>query len=586
MKHRTLAALLCLSLGASLFAQTKKLTVTGDIQAGDTIAGERTFVVKADTSETQINQIEFYVNGELRDTKGSTPYTFTLDTLSEEEGPIDLEFRAYGTKGETGSLKAKVKINNQLDKGPEFHNDKAKEFVTNAKFQDAVVEARTAIKADKSFLPAKYTLSTAYFALGLYDKAQKFAEDVTSADPKNAAAYDLESGIALKRAFLIKPGQDASSAIESANASFATAIDAHVKAGEARLAAMEPVTDANRLAYIDLALKYHRYATVAALGNKEFYRKPGTALGNRLAFAYIRRGQFHEASKVIESIGRFDKPNSYTYCLDAVIAAMAGDSAQATQFLTLASQGEGAEVLAQTRLFCELYAKKSTQFDDLVKQLVSVNERSPVTQYYQVLQARRAGDEPLFQRLFKDAVQADPGLADLYVERGLGDVYSAATSKITDENKKTYFGAAMGLFQAGMTASPDSPYALSAAAMGYLAQQDFANAASFANAAATTGPDYAGAAYVFAAIMRDGLATSQQIRSDPAKQKEWEKRQMMLLSTRQFPGGDVAEKAFVAASHAGDADRFLAGKGAPSMKNALAYLLIRGRLPVLSPPKN
>src|SRR6478752_5983037 len=71
------------------FASAQKPAITVNVKNGDVISGEKHFVVKVQ-AKNPVTQVEFYVGSELRDTDASTPYEFTLDTLSEPDGALKL----------------------------------------------------------------------------------------------------------------------------------------------------------------------------------------------------------------------------------------------------------------------------------------------------------------------------------------------------------------------------------------------------------------------------------------------------------------------------------------------------------------
>ena len=81
------------ALAVSAFA---KIDITSSVKSGDKVAGTVEVKVTVTASST-VNSVEFYVNDELRHTDTSTPYTFTLDTMPEKEGPLKLTIGAYAS---------------------------------------------------------------------------------------------------------------------------------------------------------------------------------------------------------------------------------------------------------------------------------------------------------------------------------------------------------------------------------------------------------------------------------------------------------------------------------------------------------
>ncbi|MEZ5162385.1 MAG: hypothetical protein R2688_01285 [Fimbriimonadaceae bacterium] len=61
--------------------------------------------------------------------------------------------------------------------------------MTSSKFDDAIQACRVALKIDGKNNKARMAMARANFGKGIYDVAQKFAEDVSADDPKNTEAF-------------------------------------------------------------------------------------------------------------------------------------------------------------------------------------------------------------------------------------------------------------------------------------------------------------------------------------------------------------------------------------------------------------
>lgn len=259
------------------------ITVNVDAKDGDVIAVERTFRVNVQATNP-VTQVEFYVGDDLRTTDTSTPYEFTLNPLDETDGNLKVTFAAYTSEGESAKKSITVKIDSGLSKGPDFHVDRGLELLANGKFDEAISAGRVALKAKAGYGPARMLMARAYFAKGIYDQAQKFAEDVVAADPNNADARELLSGISLQRAFsTVNSGGDRKETLETIRGALkAAATNRHANL-EARLDSFGAVTDANRLAYVDAALRASRYSAVVNALQSTFTRDPSNAaVSNRL----------------------------------------------------------------------------------------------------------------------------------------------------------------------------------------------------------------------------------------------------------------------------------------------------------------
>ena len=67
---------------------------------------------------------------------------------------------------------------------------------------DAAISAgRVALKIAPNDNSARMVLSRAYFGKGIFDLAQKFAEDAVASEPTSIAAKELLAGISLRQAF-------------------------------------------------------------------------------------------------------------------------------------------------------------------------------------------------------------------------------------------------------------------------------------------------------------------------------------------------------------------------------------------------
>src|SRR5579862_4148950 len=121
------------------FASAQKLTLSVNVNDGDTVSGDVHFVVKVQ-SKNPVTQVEFYVGTELRDTDPSTPYEFNLDSLAENDGDLKIKFVAYTSEGENASKTMVLKIDNGISKGAAFHLAKAKDLLAVSKWDDAITE--------------------------------------------------------------------------------------------------------------------------------------------------------------------------------------------------------------------------------------------------------------------------------------------------------------------------------------------------------------------------------------------------------------------------------------------------------------
>lgn len=77
----------------------------------DTIAGQTNISVNA-TDNVGVARVEFYVDGVLKQTDTSSPYTYSLDTTQLLDGPHAVEVKAYDTVGNSRGNTVNVAVDN------------------------------------------------------------------------------------------------------------------------------------------------------------------------------------------------------------------------------------------------------------------------------------------------------------------------------------------------------------------------------------------------------------------------------------------------------------------------------------------
>ena len=90
------------------------------VKSGDNLTGEIQFRAIIQTDHP-IQTVEFYVGDDLRESDGSTPYEFKLDTLTEEDGTIKLRFKGFTSEGQNVEKVFSLKVDNGVSKGADFH---------------------------------------------------------------------------------------------------------------------------------------------------------------------------------------------------------------------------------------------------------------------------------------------------------------------------------------------------------------------------------------------------------------------------------------------------------------------------------
>ena len=360
------------------------ITINVDAKDGEAVMGERLLRVTVQ-ADNPVTQVEFYVGEDLRETDTSTPYEFRLNALDEKDGNLKVTFAAYTTESESARKSLTFKIDNGVGKGADFHVERGLGLLTAGKFDDAINAGKVAMKATPSYNPARLLLARAYFAKGVYDQAQKFAEDVVTAEPNNADARELLSGINLQRAFTTfnRGGEKAETLATIAVALKSAAENRRINL-EARLEAIGAPTDANRLAYADAALRAHRYSAVINALATPFIREPSNnAVANRLVYAYVRTGRFDDARNALNQVKRNGALDGYGNALAAVLEATAGNEAASDEAMTEAILGDGEDLGVRTaQVYVALKRGKLTAMKSQASDLARDAGQRPEVNYY------------------------------------------------------------------------------------------------------------------------------------------------------------------------------------------------------------
>lgn len=568
------------------------ITVNVDAKDGDVIAVERTFRVNVQATNP-VTQVEFYVGDDLRTTDTSTPYEFTLNPLDETDGNLKLTFAAYTSEGESAKKLITVKIDTGLSKGPDFHVDRGLELLANGKFEEAISAGRVALKAKAGYGPARMLMARAFFAKGVYDQAQKFAEDVVAADPNNADARELLSGISLQRAFsTVNSGGDRKETLETIRGALkAAATNRHANL-EARLDSFGTVTEANRLAYVDAALRASRYSAVVNALQSSFTRDPSNAaVSNRLIYALVRTGRFDEARNALGTVKRRAALDGYGNALAAVIETTQGNDSAADDAMKEAILSDGEDLgVRSAQVYVALRRGRVNSMRDLIAGLAKDAGQRPEVNYYVSIYQNATQQYTESQKAFERAILAEPASYDMYIERANQALALAVSGKVASKEDVTYqYGVAGAYLEAAVAAKPDAPEALAGLALAAILQGRGGSALELAQAATKAGPNYAAGFYtlscISAVLVDDMNSRAEKIRkedkdgildSDQKKEVAALENQARLLRVEVQKARDTAEKLDKAN---------LSGRPIPDTNQAFTYFYRYGRMPLLILPR-
>lgn len=553
---------------ALLVGSHQAVPVTVDLQPNEVISGTREIRVTVGEVKGLVQQVEFYLNGDLRETVSGYPYSFKLNTLDLDDGDARLDFEVQTTQGEKGKASVTVKVDNGVDKGVAFHVKRGLDLLTDSKFSEAEVAGRIAMKAARKLQdsgsgydekrdmnPARVVLARAYLGLGRYDRAQKFAEDALAADPNNLALMRLVSGVNLKRALrMVDREGNADQSRERVKAALTSAINNEKKMLEDRLDKMgEPNLD-NAIEYADLAFKGGRYAAAIKALLVPVHKNPERAdLGNRLAYAQMKAERFEDARGTLRALQRQGRVNAYTYALTAILDNMAGEKAATEEDMKEAILNGGDDLgvqLAQAHLASQ--AGKLAVMGQILDRVRRDYPSSPEISVYLSDYMTRTGQPDLARTYFEDAVLQNPLLIDAYLHEGRAALVSASAPKVAANEKDFLLKTARMYYDIALVARPESAEALLGVAICEFMSGHPAAAISMGEASARASSSYAASSYAVAAFYR---------------------------AARRI---DEAEKAFAAASKLDKAN--LEGKDMPRPIEAIKYFIRYGACPVITAP--
>ena len=479
------------------------IKLTSNIKAGAKISGDVKFEITAETREL-ITAMEFYVNGDLRDTDDSTPYEFTLDALKEKEGPIKVKVIAQAASGDQTKLELSLIVDNGVGLGVAHWMAKADDALTSGKWADAALAARIALKADAKHVPAMMALSRANFGRGQMDVAQKYAEDVLAIDKENAQALDLVSAIGLQRAFRAS-GTNPQETITRIGNALNQAVKSRMTVYEGQLNKLGAVTDANRLEVADVAMRAGRYSLAIDALRPAYERDlNNNPITNRLLYALWRAGRFQEAGRVAINYGTRGKPDGEGFGLLALIYERSGDPTKATEFEKSAVLEDGASLgVRSAQAHLAILRAQPKDFTRITAAMGQEFDSSPEANYYLYLSMYRSGDYEGARARFERSVLADPALYETYLQAAITTMELALQTTLNDKAREFNRTVAKTYFRAALNAKPESFEAFTGLALLAMMEGKLDEALANGRTATKAGPEYASAYYALAIALSE-----------------------------------------------------------------------------------
>lgn len=497
MMHLLISSVLFFSFGQGI-----KMNIS--VADGDKLAGvvEIRVTVQA---ESTINQVEFYVNGSLRATDSSTPYTYRLDTLVEKEGPLELEVGVFLSDGASKRQKLNLIVDNGIGLGAQHHTENAQKFLTASKWDEAIQACRVALKADENYAPAMVAMSRAYRGKGMLDRAQQWAEDALL-HQESIEVLDLLSAIHVERAFSIisfsgdegDPLKEISNALKAAVSNAKAAMDLRIKS-------LGAVSDQNRFLMADLLMRKNDYSAARRiLMEKWSDLAPELAVGNRLVYANMRSGRMEEAYRILQVLEKKSSPNAATYALLACGSAYYRNFEQAADALKKAGFDDpDSPTLITASAYVASMQNERSAMSSQINRMIQLDIVAAETYYYLYMLQYRTGLFSESRDNFRKCILHDPLLVDAYVERGYQALLNATREGApTGKERDLLLNQAETYFEIARNAKEDSPEALNGLALTYMYMNKNADAERMASAAASAGPEYPWSHFTYSAALK------------------------------------------------------------------------------------
>jgi tetratricopeptide (TPR) repeat protein len=613
-------ALLATAILALLSPNRAPVSLTVNAANGETISGDRIFRVSV-KSEDLVTGVELYVGGDLRDKDVSAPYEFTLDTLAESEGDMQLRFRAYTAKGDHAEKSITVHIDNLLTRGIGYHLQEGKVAIQDGNYDAAILSGRRALRIESKSSDARIILVQAYQLKGIYDKAQKYAEDGLGDDPTNEVLGNLLCSVKLKQAFSTMNREgDRKDVLNTIKEAFKTAIDKRRQIVDAALDRAEEPNDDTVVSYVDLALAAQRYGKVINVLSPRIAKDHRRIdLANRLAFAYMRLGRYAEAIQTLASVTKESKPSPYTLTLWALCQAETGDvKASETNLKNaiLADDNNLAVVCAQAYLGLKFYRHQvldqimqNLNYDEIagrnakdrmasrqmltnaLNQLEQNHSGRPEVNFYRAALDNKLEEYSAAEKAFEATVLSDPLIVDAYVEQGNRSLGLAMHANATDEEKSQRFDTAEIYFQAALSARPDSAQALAGLSILAVLQGKYEDGVRWGEAAFKANPQYTAASVAL------GTAYNQLARNMGKKADDMRKQSRVATTTSaerqqnemdarkmEAKGSEYQRLARDIPAKLTKLDPRLEGTDLTKPAQAFRYFVTGGRIPLLPLP--
>jgi tetratricopeptide (TPR) repeat protein len=446
LRAGTLLILLALLSPGALAAPTVKF----DLADGATVSDVITIVVRA-SGASDINKVDFTVDGQAKATSTSVPYSFTWDTLNETEGEHTIGATATDEKGETGSATLKVVVDNELSKGADYHADAALAAIKAGDVKLAAARARRALKIDPANLRAARALAGIYRQQGELDRAVEVLEKANIPDSDTEARADL---VALH---ILKADAAESSADFLKEADAAMAVYRQLQAARAAAAkGGTGPTAAIKRGDIEFAARNWQAAVDAyqSCGSPE--DAPMEAV-NRLALTFMSAGRMKEADVLLKQLARLKRADAVTRSLQGLFYLYAGQIDRVGETVQEGVENNLLPALLVAS-YADLASKQGRRAGTRAEQAFSLAPELPEVL---LLRAYVLPDPLDARKALTQALERNPLLPEAYALHGY-------QTMLTRDAKR--FQAAEELFAFALKIDPKNHYALMGDAIALIGQ--------------------------------------------------------------------------------------------------------------------
>jgi tetratricopeptide (TPR) repeat protein len=253
-----------------------------------------------------------------------------------------------------------------------------------------------------------------------------------------------------------------------------------------------PVTDANRMAVVNLMMQKHDYSAARRLLLEKFNEcTPDLAIGNALIYTTFRSGRISETFRLMELMKRKEVMDSTTYALEAALRGFyrnwdLAESAIKDGGFDDANNPALISAAAYVALMQGDKAAASSQVRRLGERNIDDSAAYYMTQTLMFFTGQYAAARDYFHK----TIVKDQLTMDSYVERAYEALAIVQNPPAGfEKDKPVVLDQALAFFELALEVKPDSSMALNGVALAKLYQGKGTEALASAKAAAAAGPE-------------------------------------------------------------------------------------------------